>query len=291
VLHPLLTKTQFRTLSYKRAQIVLSLESLIRDEHEIRNVNHTTKRLAERVLKGEWCVLLTRRRPSKSEVEAPQQQPDRKGSNSTTGSSESNESHFVLPGGSASQVIVQRKASTKGTKTLKMSRSFVNLSSAAASSSSAAVSSPNSGGNTAKAGLRSTFDDVLRTSANHHGPLVAVNEDVLHARPLRQPLDSRHDISLPGERHHPLSMLKPPEAEVPSHPSSPLYTPTDTSLDGMTPTRVDSPKNEESRKVSLDRVSQSGRRIANAPPPPPPRRRKPMAHGAAVRTTVVKNGS
>ena len=55
VLHPLLTKTQLRSLPYKRSQIVRALESLV--EHpEIREVSSTTKRLVERCLSGEWCV-------------------------------------------------------------------------------------------------------------------------------------------------------------------------------------------------------------------------------------------
>ncbi|KAG0703554.1 hypothetical protein DFH29DRAFT_916023 [Suillus ampliporus] len=57
VLHPLLTKTQMRNVSYKRPQIVLALESLIQNGN-IRDINPTTKRLVERCLGGEWCVQL-----------------------------------------------------------------------------------------------------------------------------------------------------------------------------------------------------------------------------------------
>ena len=55
VLHPLLTKTQLRSLPYKRSQIVRALESLIANQ-EIREVSSTTARLVERCLNGEWCV-------------------------------------------------------------------------------------------------------------------------------------------------------------------------------------------------------------------------------------------
>ncbi|KAL6304737.1 hypothetical protein BKA93DRAFT_848625 [Sparassis latifolia] len=55
VLHPLLTKTQLRTMPYKRAQIVRTLESLTAHE-SIRDVDPTTKRLVARCLSGEWCV-------------------------------------------------------------------------------------------------------------------------------------------------------------------------------------------------------------------------------------------
>ncbi|KAI0260013.1 hypothetical protein BC834DRAFT_903129 [Gloeopeniophorella convolvens] len=57
VLHPLLTKTQLRSLPYKRTQIVRALESLVAHQ-EIREVSSTTKRLVERCLSGEWCVQL-----------------------------------------------------------------------------------------------------------------------------------------------------------------------------------------------------------------------------------------
>jgi hypothetical protein len=55
VLHPLLTKTQLRSLPYKRTQIVRALESLIANQ-KIREVSSTTKRLVERCLNGEWYV-------------------------------------------------------------------------------------------------------------------------------------------------------------------------------------------------------------------------------------------
>ncbi|KAI0749911.1 hypothetical protein C8Q80DRAFT_1269710 [Daedaleopsis nitida] len=57
VLHPLLTKTQLRSMPYKRPQIVQTLESLIQNE-SIRHVDPTTKRLVERCMSGEWCVKL-----------------------------------------------------------------------------------------------------------------------------------------------------------------------------------------------------------------------------------------
>ncbi|KAJ3823630.1 hypothetical protein F5880DRAFT_1694486 [Lentinula raphanica] len=64
VLHPLLTKTQLRTVPYKRPQILYMLESLIRTSN-VRDVNPTTKRLVERCLGGEWCVGLVRQKQIK----------------------------------------------------------------------------------------------------------------------------------------------------------------------------------------------------------------------------------
>jgi len=53
VLHPLLTRTQLRSFSYKRTQIRNMLEPLVQDS-EVRQMNPTTKRLVERCLTGEW---------------------------------------------------------------------------------------------------------------------------------------------------------------------------------------------------------------------------------------------
>ncbi|EJD01900.1 uncharacterized protein FOMMEDRAFT_147075 [Fomitiporia mediterranea MF3/22] len=59
VLHPLLTRTQLRSVPYKRPQVVRTLESLI-SHSSIRDINPTTKRLVERCLSGDWCVQLRR---------------------------------------------------------------------------------------------------------------------------------------------------------------------------------------------------------------------------------------
>ncbi|TDL27855.1 hypothetical protein BD410DRAFT_713183 [Rickenella mellea] len=55
VLHPLLTRTQLRTLQYKRAQIVQMLESLTSNS-SIRDISPTTRRLVDRCLGAEWCA-------------------------------------------------------------------------------------------------------------------------------------------------------------------------------------------------------------------------------------------
>ncbi|KAJ3808583.1 hypothetical protein EV368DRAFT_44691 [Lentinula lateritia] len=64
VLHPLLTKTQLRTIPYKRSQILYMLESLIRTSN-VRDVNPITMRLVQRCLGGEWCVGLVRQKQVK----------------------------------------------------------------------------------------------------------------------------------------------------------------------------------------------------------------------------------
>jgi len=53
-LHPLLTKTQLRDIPYKRAQIVVALESLM-ENSQIRDIDPTTKRLVDRCF--EWRMV------------------------------------------------------------------------------------------------------------------------------------------------------------------------------------------------------------------------------------------
>ncbi|KEP45852.1 DUF2013 family protein [Rhizoctonia solani 123E] len=57
VLHPLLTNTQLKTNPYKRPELRQTLVSLI-SHADIRDVNPTTRRLAERCLAAEWCRAL-----------------------------------------------------------------------------------------------------------------------------------------------------------------------------------------------------------------------------------------
>lgn len=59
VLHPLLTKTQLRTHLYKPLEVMRALERLVEDA-KIREIDPTTRRLAERCLSGDWRVQLKR---------------------------------------------------------------------------------------------------------------------------------------------------------------------------------------------------------------------------------------
>ena len=55
MLHPLLTRTQLRNNTYKRPQIVQTLESLLSNGN-IRDISPTTRRLVERCLGSDWCI-------------------------------------------------------------------------------------------------------------------------------------------------------------------------------------------------------------------------------------------
>ena len=70
VLHPLLMKTQLRSMPYKRAQIVHTLESLIENE-SIRDIDPTTKRLVQRCLSGDWCVQFRKKADAPGRVTSP----------------------------------------------------------------------------------------------------------------------------------------------------------------------------------------------------------------------------
>lgn len=70
VLHPLLTKTQLRSMPYKRAQIVHTLESLIENE-PIWDIDPTTKRLVQRCLSGDWCVQFRKKTDASKRVTSP----------------------------------------------------------------------------------------------------------------------------------------------------------------------------------------------------------------------------
>ncbi|KZT64976.1 hypothetical protein DAEQUDRAFT_731946 [Daedalea quercina L-15889] len=70
VLYPLLTKTQLRSMPYKRAQIVHTLESLIENE-TIRDIDPTTKRLVQRCLSGDWCVQFRKKTDGPKRVDSP----------------------------------------------------------------------------------------------------------------------------------------------------------------------------------------------------------------------------
>ncbi|KAH8080706.1 hypothetical protein BXZ70DRAFT_960074 [Cristinia sonorae] len=114
VLHPLLTKTQLRTMPYKRPQIVHVLESLIGNS-KFREINPTTKRLVQRCLGGEWCVQLRRDKLHNEDGRR------NSGSNS--------DSMSVTSAPSASQTFTNTTSvpSDSKTKILKSSRSHENL--------------------------------------------------------------------------------------------------------------------------------------------------------------------
>ncbi|KAI5117908.1 hypothetical protein M0805_003602 [Coniferiporia weirii] len=124
VLHPLLTRTQLRSVPYKRPQIVRTLESLV-GHPNIRDINATTKRLVERCLSGDWCVQLRKVESPCSDSSTPSFGFARVGSPSSPGGdsiASASKSEYVAP-------PIEARASKQRdrSQTIKTSRSFENL--------------------------------------------------------------------------------------------------------------------------------------------------------------------
>ena len=123
VLNPLLTKTQLRSVPYKRPQIVMTLESLIHNTC-IRDINPTTKRLVERCLSGEWCVQLRKEKKHAEldEIRAGMGSPSSEGTTALT------QTHnHLLPSAEPSMstaLHLERTASIGRSRTLKTSKSM-----------------------------------------------------------------------------------------------------------------------------------------------------------------------
>ncbi|KAF8153062.1 hypothetical protein B0H34DRAFT_90295 [Crassisporium funariophilum] len=263
VLHPLLTKTQFRDTPYKRPQILVALESMLGNQR-IRTVNPTTKRLVERCLSGDWCVQLMELRKDA-------------GYNDHRVSSPSSDASTILsPAGALGPTSMQASmhldvtGGNKVMKSLKYSKSVENLS---------ARADPQT-----RQPLRSPLDQPRRPSnaSIQSLPAFAANaaatSKILAAPAAKRRSNStavvenahstRHN-SLPHEGYHYHSPpLSPQPRPIP--PTSPITV-------------------EEPLQSSTPEQTQPRRR---PPPPAPPKRRKPPAipigrtHGGATMTTI-----
>ena len=121
VLHPLLTKTQLRSIPYKRPQISMALESLIQNG-DIRDINPTTKRLVERCLSGEWCVQLrTSKENKRPELCERVGSPSSESATSTTPTV--NHLSASAEPSMSTALNLERSASTSKSRTLKTSKS------------------------------------------------------------------------------------------------------------------------------------------------------------------------
>lgn len=122
VLHPLLTKTQLRDVPYKRPQIVMTLESLIR-QTQFREVNPTTKRLVERCLSGEWCMQLRKSSFDRDAITAEEQFREASPSREVVAST----MHDTSPAQTPMSATLERSSSISKPKHIKSSRSIDNL--------------------------------------------------------------------------------------------------------------------------------------------------------------------
>ncbi|KAI6112359.1 hypothetical protein EDD17DRAFT_1595623 [Pisolithus thermaeus] len=122
VLHPLLTKTQLRDVSYKRPQIVMTLESLIR-QTQFREVNPTTKRLVERCLSGEWCMQMRKSSFDRDAITAEGNFREGSPSQDVVASTV----HDTSPAQTPMSATLERSSSISKPRQLKSSRSIDNL--------------------------------------------------------------------------------------------------------------------------------------------------------------------
>ncbi|GJE96647.1 DUF2013 domain-containing protein [Phanerochaete sordida] len=268
VLHPLLTKTQLRSMPYKRAQIVHVLESLI--EHEnIRDINTTTKRLVLRCLSGEWCVQYRKTKPKTHATSFSDTQSvsstdslrspglDSVSAVAATGHMHASGSHTLLA-----------VADTMGSRsTLKTSRSHENLHS-----------------------LKDKGRHIVRLGSNDSTaslPRLATATTVDPSFSRRRP--GSMDVVVPSERRPTILDDSPLTAEPRDAPEIRISPFSPTELDPPDPldTPIPSPPSSHS--------SSPLPKPRKAAPAPPPRRRKPpaipaRANGVTI-TTIASSAS
>ena len=290
VLHPLLTKTQLRSLPYKRTQIVRALESLIANQ-EIREVTSTTKRLVERCLNGEWCVqhrtsaaggrvsaeLGMRRTASPS--------GDRVAAQSLTPT-------LSVPSPSTTDPSILRRRSIKGSRSAENLRS---LAKAGAKSASRAHEPLRKPANDSSLNLAiASPPTVAATHAHRTG-----SETLADKRPPDHRRPHAHHAHppatraiMPPVRHNSAGMvsdqpLSPVGALSPTRsPPSPLIPTYMRTSDARVP--PPSPAGSGASGTSTSTASGTTKKIQRRSPPPPPKRRKPPA--VPMRVVGKSNG-
>jgi hypothetical protein len=252
VLHPLLTKTQLRDIPYKRAQVVVSLESLM-ENSQIRDIDPTTKRLVERCLSGEWCDQYRKPRAVKTEVRR-----DAEGGKDRSDSVASTAQTAPVPSTSKSSQL-ERQGSGR-MKTLKLSKSVENL----------------KGKSKPPRPPRSGLTSLRRPSTDSASSLPGVAAATTPVSKRRQPSRSGElqgsFAAQQAERHH------QNRSADSLHPHPTLA---QTGMDGLV-SQPHSPSSHNSlpatpSAVSLNINPKSGTTPRRSAPPAPARRRKPPA--------------
>lgn len=287
VLHPLLTKTQLRDVSYKRSQILYALESVggMRDAKYgyvgRREVNATTKRLVERCLGGDWCVQLRKSTQSADDTYSEGSQTP---------------SHLGLP--SSAELGSGKGGKTKTLKTAKSMEFKKNKSSVSGAGSPKVMTSLPSSSSTfgqqqQASPLRSPYSPQPRSSLPPKSPMERVSSQ-------RRPSDGSvySTISLPGVANATVSSLVvepiPPSPSVDSlhhagyvvggskskHSQRPGTEPVELH---MKPHRNHyqhhhTTSSDPNLTVVAPTEAEPRKQRRSAPPPPgPPKRRKPPA--------------
>lgn len=289
VLHPLLTKTQLRSLPYKRTQIVRALESLIANQ-EIREVSSTTKRLVERCLNGEWCVHhRTSSGGGRVSAEHGMQRSASPSGDRVAAQSLTPKPNVPAPPNANPSLL--RRRSLKGSRSAENLRGLATADAKPASRTLEVLRKPTNDSTLALAIASSPAVATThphRTSSETHTdkrPTDRRPHTHAHPRELILQVPVRHG-SLGTVSDQPLS----PTAALPSSvpllsPPSPLVPTSARTLNARVPPPPPSPAGSTASVMS---TASGTKKVQRRSPPPPPKRRKPPA--VPMRVIGTSNG-
>ena len=277
MLHPLLTKTQLRSLPYKRPQIVRALESLIANQ-EIREVSSTTKRLVERCLNGEWCVQhRTSGASGRVSAEYGMQRSDSPSSDRVARQSLTPKLH--IPSALSTDPSLLRRRSLKGSRSAENLRG---LAAASAKPTSRALEVRKPTNDSSLDLAIASPPTVAATHAQRSGSETVADKRPVDRRSNVHPPATREVI--PPVRHNSYGTVSdqitsptgPPPVRSPPSPLIPAPARTSearapSSSAGQFPPSPPPPPSPASSKAS------GTKKVQRRSPPPPPKRRKPPA--------------
>jgi hypothetical protein len=287
VLHPLLTRTQLRSLPYKRPQIVRALESLIANQ-EIREVSTTTKRLVERCLNGEWYVHHTPSGGGRVSAEHGMQRPASPSSDRVAAQSLTPKPNVPAPPNADPSLF--RRRSLKGSRSAENLRGLATADAKPVSRTLEALRKPTNDSTLALAIASSPTVTHPQRAGSETLPDKRPADRRPHARPpaareLILPIPVRHG-SLGTVSDQPLSPPAALSSSVPVpvlSPPSPLVP----AYARISNVRVPPPSPVGSAASGTSTASGT-KKVHRRSPPPPPKRRKPPA--VPMRVVGTSNG-
>lgn len=285
VLHPLLTKTQLRSLPYKRSQIVRALESQIANQ-EIREVTSTTKRLVERCLNGEWCVH-HRTSSGSGRVSAELGMQRSASPSGDRVAAQSLTPKLGVPPPPTTDPSLLRRRSLKGSRSAETLRGLVAASAKPASRAHEALRKPTNDSSLALAVASPptvTATHPHRTGSETHADKRPADRRPHHAHPpaVREIMPPVRHSSLGTVDDQPMSPVGA-SFSMPLSPTSPLVPASVRNSDARVP-----PSPADSAASGMSTASGTKKVQRRSPPPPPPKRRKPPA--VPMRVVGTSNG-
>ena len=288
MLHPLLTKTQLRSLPYKRPHIVRALESLVAHQ-DIREVSSTTKRLVDRCLTGEWCVQhRTPHNVARVSAESWMQRTESPSGDRVAAQSLTPK----LPSASAAPIAdpsISRRRSVKGSRSAENLRGLAATSAKPASRGLEVLRKPSNNSSLHLATATSPTAVTTHRHPHRTGSETLSNERSAGPRSHPHPPGSR-EVS-PPVRHNsfgallcePASPLSPGGVLV-VPPAQPQLSPASVrSFDGRFP------PSPAGSVVSNASTASGTKKAQRRSPPAPPKRRKPPA--VPVRVGMTNGGA